>query len=45
MKELEVSNCIIRYNKIIYKDDIIGSAQKFFSHDNDGVYIYSTTVP
>lgn len=31
--------------KIIYKDDIIGSAQKFFSHDNDGVYIYSTTVP
>ena len=31
--------------KIIYKDDIIGSAQKFFAHDNDGVYIYSTTVP
>jgi len=31
--------------KIIYKDDIIGSAQKFFSHDNDGVYIWSTTVP
>ena len=31
--------------KIIYKDDIIGSAQKFFSHDNDGVYIYATTVP
>ena len=31
--------------KIIYKDDIIGSAQKFFSHDNDGVYIWSTIVP
>jgi hypothetical protein len=31
--------------KIIYKDNIIGSAQKFFSHDNDGVQIYSTTVP
>jgi len=31
--------------KIIYKDDIIGSAEQFFSHDNDGVYIYSTMIP
>jgi len=31
--------------KIIYQGEIIASLQKYFTHTNDGCYIYSTTVP
>ena len=31
--------------KIIYKGEIIASMQQYFTHTNDGCYIYSTTVP
>jgi hypothetical protein len=31
--------------KIVYKDEIIASQQQYFTHTNDGCYIYATTVP
>lgn len=31
--------------KIVFKDEVIAPLQQYFTHTNDGCYIYSTTVP